>query len=463
MSRRNQPNRVTRGRRRKPAQAGVQAGVALLLSLGGCSTVGSWFDTSQQPTRVSTQSIAQQQPYPNLGTVPNEAPPTSTPAERQAIMQGLTADRTNAQYSEQQFGAEPTGVAPAAPPPPPAPPPAAEANPAPAATAEAAPPAAPAAPPAPSGSAVSPPAPVAAAPAPAPMAQPAPVAAAAPPPAPAPEPAPAPAAPAPAPMAEPAPPPAPAPVAAAEPVPQPVVQPAAPPAPAITAQPLAPAAPAAPAPVTIGSGSALTIGNDATVPVAPAEPAVPASTSPALRNGSAVSMPGPGNQSSDLGSPLVQGQLAAGPMAPPIPGPISSSRSVLVDLSALDAPAPPPAVPPAVAAAPAGQPVAVIYFRNGSANLSAHDRQLLKQVAQMQRRQGGQVLVVGHTSSDGDPTLNMRLSARRADAVAATLHRLGIAGGGIETNALGAAQPLYEETSATAEASNRRVEIFLGS
>ncbi|MFO1056971.1 MAG: OmpA family protein [Dongiaceae bacterium] len=226
----------------------------------------------------------------------------------------------------------------------------------------------------------------------------------------------------------------------------------------------------------MGSGSALTIGGGATVPVAPAEPSIPANTGPVLRNGSALSMPGPGQQSSSLGSPLVQGQLAAGPMAPPIPGPISSSRSVLVDLTALDAPPAPAAVAPLyataalaaraappMAAAPLGRPAAVIYFGNASSKLSAHDRKVLRQLAQLQRRHGGQVLVVGHSSTDGDPALNLRLSERRAGAVAAALRGFGIPAAGIATDALGAEQPLYQETSATGEAGNRRVEIYLGS
>jgi outer membrane protein OmpA-like peptidoglycan-associated protein len=218
-----------------------------------------------------------------------------------------------------------------------------------------------------------------------------------------------------------------------------------------------------PAPAASSSGSALATGGGASVPVAPAEPTVPAQTGPVLRNGSALAMPGPGQQSSIPGSPLQEGQVAAGPMAPPIPGPISSSRSVLVDLTALDAPpAPPTAPPPTVAAQAPGQAVAVIYFRNGSAKLSAHDRDVLRQVAQMQHREGGHVLVVGHSSGSGDPTLNQRLSARRAGVVAVALRGFGIPGDGIATNAQGSEQPVYQETSATGEAGNRRVEIFLG-
>jgi outer membrane protein OmpA-like peptidoglycan-associated protein len=45
--------------------------------------------------------------FPNLGTVPNEAPKTSTTAERQVIASGLLADRQNAGYSDQPLTAQP--------------------------------------------------------------------------------------------------------------------------------------------------------------------------------------------------------------------------------------------------------------------------------------------------------------------------------------------------------------------
>src|SRR5262245_33667804 len=113
--------------RRLPAPA--QVGVAALLVLGGCSTVTSWFTPAPEPTRVSTQPVSGDKPYPNLASVPNQAPPVTTPAERKALGEGLSADPANAQYSDQALTDQPTGVAPAAPPAP-APPPAPQDTPA---------------------------------------------------------------------------------------------------------------------------------------------------------------------------------------------------------------------------------------------------------------------------------------------------------------------------------------------
>jgi outer membrane protein OmpA-like peptidoglycan-associated protein len=54
--------------------------------------------------------------YPNLGTVPTQAPPVSSSAERQRIAAGLIADRDNAAYSNQALTAQPAQVGSVAPP-----------------------------------------------------------------------------------------------------------------------------------------------------------------------------------------------------------------------------------------------------------------------------------------------------------------------------------------------------------
>lgn len=164
------------------ARCGLSAMVvtALLLPtlLAGCGTVNRMFGDSPETESVQAEDTSGSD-YPNLASVPNKPPAISPEEIRASTVEGLTADRANAQYSG-QLTASGTAQAPAAPPsaaPPPAPAPAAAAPAA--APAEGAPPeAAPA------------PAPVASAPAPQPAPQPAP----APAPAPAPTPAPAPAA-----------------------------------------------------------------------------------------------------------------------------------------------------------------------------------------------------------------------------------------------------------------------------
>lgn len=119
---------------------------------------------------------------------------------------------------------------------------------------------------------------------------------------------------------------------------------------------------------------------------------------------------------------------------------------------------------------PSGEsrPVALIFFRYGSAGLSRSDISVLKDVAALHQERGGLVRVIGHASqgsATGDVAkqnmANLNISLARANAVARELSRLGVPTDQIQVAAAGAQQPLYYETQATGEAGNRRVEIYL--
>lgn len=140
-------------------------------------------------------------------------------------------------------------------------------------------------------------------------------------------------------------------------------------------------------------------------------------------------------------------------------------------------------MPPTAAAAAAGtlplstygpmmgarsQRVAVIYFADGSANLSARDRQVLRQVADLQRRFQGLLRVVGHASSRTNATTitrhnraNFTVSLARANAVARALMNDGVPGRFIYVGAVSDRQPVYYEVMPTGEAGNRRAEIYM--
>lgn len=114
----------------------------------------------------------------------------------------------------------------------------------------------------------------------------------------------------------------------------------------------------------------------------------------------------------------------------------------------------------------AGQPLAVIFFAEGSAALSERDMAVLGNVAQIQRQQGGRLRVVGHAServgAAGDQeAANQRISLARAQAVAGALMQLGMPQGSLSVVAVGSQLPVYPETTAAGEAGNRRVELFL--
>jgi outer membrane protein OmpA-like peptidoglycan-associated protein len=110
-----------------------------------------------------------------------------------------------------------------------------------------------------------------------------------------------------------------------------------------------------------------------------------------------------------------------------------------------------------------GQPVALIYFREGSSSLSSNDRQVLRQMAEMQRVYGGVLRVVGHASmgSGGQEEANQRVSEARAAIVARQLMEYGVPEGAIQAIAASDTRPLYSETMPNGEAANRRAEVYL--
>ena len=115
-----------------------------------------------------------------------------------------------------------------------------------------------------------------------------------------------------------------------------------------------------------------------------------------------------------------------------------------------------------------GQPMGLIYFRDGSSKLSSDDRRVLKQIAEMQRTHGGFIHVVGHASMRTDTMdysrhqqANQRISEARAHAVARQLMRYGVPEGAIQAAAAGNSRPLYSEVMPSGEAANRRAEVYL--
>lgn len=111
-----------------------------------------------------------------------------------------------------------------------------------------------------------------------------------------------------------------------------------------------------------------------------------------------------------------------------------------------------------------------ILFDFGSARVTETSQKTLAQVAQVIRdRARGEVLVVGHTDSVGDPESNLRLSQDRAASVIGWLHRQeGIPSRMLLGRGLGESQPVDYNTTPdgrdnpAGRARNRRVEIFVG-
>src|SRR5215469_16810274 len=121
------------GRRMRFVRIWVGAAIATVaLPLVGCSHVpdavnpAAWYRdaTGQNNPQDVNQSNQQnleagsKQPYPNLATVPNAPTQATSTIDRDKLVQGLVADRTNAKYNNEQLQAG-SQLASIAPPPPP--------------------------------------------------------------------------------------------------------------------------------------------------------------------------------------------------------------------------------------------------------------------------------------------------------------------------------------------------------
>ena len=141
----------------------------------------------------------------------------------------------------------------------------------------------------------------------------------------------------------------------------------------------------------------------------------------------------------------------------PIEANIATARSGAVPFSDIKSP-------------PFGGPmqVAVIQFGRASSGLGENDYNVLAQVAQIQRRNGGTVRVVAHADQDAYGASatqiergNFEVSRRRALAVAQQLRALGVPRDRIVAEAASDDEPVYQTNTARGIAANRRAEVFI--
>lgn len=129
--------------------------------------------------------------------------------------------------------------------------------------------------------------------------------------------------------------------------------------------------------------------------------------------------------------------------------------------AAAPAPAPEPAASEQAAAVEEAPSLSLsINFDFNSTTIRPDSAQALANLAgalRSPRLQGGKFLIEGHTDAKGRADYNLKLSARRADAVRARLVQLGVPALGLETAGRGSTQladPEHPEADA-----NRRVRI----
>ncbi len=244
------------------------------------------------------------------------------------------------------------------------------------------------------------------------------------------------------------------------------------------------ATPAAPAPAQVASTGVPQPGST------PFEPSGPLYLAPgSLERGTQVasaasvaSTPAPSTETEVAATPITPAPAPMPITTTPMPSTAPSSEAVSVDYSALNglqgggAAAPAPRAPmmmPVMTATNAqiagvGQAIGYVYFGNNSSQLSSADRQVLQQVVQLQRIQGGVLRIIGHASQRTgnmdaltQNDVNRRVSLERATAVAQALVGMGVQPMLVQVAAAGDNQTLYSESTPAGEAGNRRAEVYL--
>jgi outer membrane protein OmpA-like peptidoglycan-associated protein len=99
-------------------------------------------------------------------------------------------------------------------------------------------------------------------------------------------------------------------------------------------------------------------------------------------------------------------------------------------------------------------------FGVGSAELTAGSKRKFEAIAGIYKNKPQKILVIGHTDATGSEQSNIKLSEKRAQAVAKLLADQGIPKDSVFYQGAGEAQPIATNDTATGRADNRRVEII---
>ncbi|MFG6685456.1 OmpA family protein [Mariniflexile sp. HNIBRBA6329] len=103
-----------------------------------------------------------------------------------------------------------------------------------------------------------------------------------------------------------------------------------------------------------------------------------------------------------------------------------------------------------------------VYFDTNKYNINTASQQSLNKLINVFKEYPDtNILVVGHTDSQGSEAYNMTLSKNRAYAVSNYLSSNGISSGRLTTNWFGETQPLHDNATAEGRAKNRRVNVAI--
>ncbi|WP_432412796.1 OmpA family protein [Rasiella sp. SM2506] len=103
-----------------------------------------------------------------------------------------------------------------------------------------------------------------------------------------------------------------------------------------------------------------------------------------------------------------------------------------------------------------------ILFNTGSASIKGGADAILKEIGEaLQTNPNVNILINGHTDTDGDAASNLKLSQERAASVKqALIQKYGIASARIQTNGKGASEPVATNSTDSGKSQNRRVEFI---
>ncbi len=100
-----------------------------------------------------------------------------------------------------------------------------------------------------------------------------------------------------------------------------------------------------------------------------------------------------------------------------------------------------------------------VAFKKGKAEITESSYPLLGILASLARNCQTRLEIASHTDSEGDSTINMKLTQRRADAVRKYLVRRGVAPEQVEAKGYGETQPIADNSTVEGREANVRVEF----
>ncbi|MEX2110450.1 MAG: OmpA family protein [Gemmatimonadaceae bacterium] len=103
----------------------------------------------------------------------------------------------------------------------------------------------------------------------------------------------------------------------------------------------------------------------------------------------------------------------------------------------------------------------LLFAYDSDVVLPAAQANLTELARSLNKYPDSQLLIVGHTDSDGSDAYNQGLSQRRSDAAAAYLATQGVARSRIQTSGRGESEPVATNDTDPGKQQNRRVEVAI--